>query len=168
MPMCNDCFKAHKEGGWYIGDDETAERVPVEKCDVHPVLTNWRVARTMRSLKYWSLCGEAYEHPNARGVRLCLSFGRVHRRTAEAILFDYEKPFIDLLIKSGYIEQEKNFDGVARVLKILPAHDDYLKGILTAKQYEAFKEELRQLALKEYTKGRKKSGKGGRNGKSTG
>ena len=151
MSMCKDCFQAHKKGGWYISHEDDIVK-DVAKCDLHPVLTNWRVARTLRSIIYWSKCGENYRHPHAKGVRLCLSFGRVHRRTAEAILFDYEKPFIDLLIKAGYVEQEEDFDGVAKAIRPLPESDDYLKGILSVKQWEAFKEELKQLMLKDIKK----------------
>jgi hypothetical protein len=146
--MCEKCFKNHKKNGWYIGFSDKKIK-DEKKCDYHPVLSNWRVTRTLRSLIYWSKCGENYRHPHATGMRLCLSFGRIHRGTAEAILYDYESPFIDLLIEAKYLEQEENFDGVTRALRILPESDTYLKKTLTVEKYEAFKEELRQLALKD-------------------
>jgi len=95
----------------------------VVECLYHPTLTNWRVVRTLKALKAWSLEHEGYIHPNCRGLRLTLSGGRIHRRTAEAILFDYEKPFIDLLIQEGYLDSAHNFEGVAQVL-ILNAKSD--------------------------------------------
>lgn len=150
MKICTACKKAHKENGWYLTFD--LQITPKDQCDYHPVLTNWRVVRTLKTLKYWSRCGEDYRHPHIPGVRMCLSFQRVHRRTAEAVLFDYEKPFIDLLIEKGYLEQEENFDDVNRVLRVLPAADDYLKSGLGQDKYAKFQEELRQLALKDVPK----------------
>lgn len=154
MALCDGCLKAHKENGWYLSDEEKKPPVSESACDLHPRLENWRVVRTMKTLKYFSMCGENYRHSHCPGVRLTLSFGRVHRRTAEAILFDYEQPFIDLLIRNGFLEQEEEFDGVKRVLRVLPGSDAYLQKGLGPEKYEFFKKELMALAKKPLQKER--------------
>jgi len=147
MKMCSKCHKAHKTNKWYLNGSE--EIVAEKLCEVHPSLDNKRVSRTLRSLKYWSLCGENYRHSNMKGVRLVLSFQRIHRRTAESILFDYEKPFVELLIKEGILDEEKDFDGVNRALRVTDKWKDYLMNALNAKEWEYFQGELKEAALKE-------------------
>ncbi len=134
--LCPKCWKAHKDGGWYMSS-EYSRTANVPDCDLHPTLTSWRVVRTLKSLRLWSLNGEGYCHPNFKAVRLTLTAGRIHRRTAEAILFDYEKAFIDLLIEENYLKQHNDFDGVARVLEIMPKADEFLRANLEAEKQAA-------------------------------
>jgi hypothetical protein len=134
--LCPKCWKAHKDGGWYMSSDyKRTANVP--DCMFHPSLTSWRVVRTLKSLKLWSLQGEGYSHPNVRGVRMTLIGGYVQRRTAEAVLFDYEKPFIDLLIEEGYLRQHEDWDGVARALEVTPKADELLRANLKAETVAA-------------------------------
>lgn len=129
--LCPQCWRNHKKNGWYISSSyKRTANVP--DCEFHPTLTNWRAVRTLKTLRLWSLNGADYRHSNCKAVRLTLSGGLIHRRTAEAILFDYEKPFIDLLIKEGYLKQHKNHDGVARALEVMPKSDEFLRANLKA------------------------------------
>lgn len=129
--LCPKCWKAHKDGGWYMSS-EYARTANVPDCNLHPTLTSYRVVRTLKSLRLWSLNGEGYSHPNCKGVRLTLTSGYIHRRTAEAILFDYEKAFIDLLIEENYLKVHKDWDGVVTALEIMPKADELLRANLKA------------------------------------
>lgn len=147
--ICKECRDRHVENKWYLSPDD--KLVEIEACRFHPRLDNWRVVRTLRTLKYWSLCGEGWKHKHAPMFRMTLAFQRVHRRTAEMILFDYEKPFIDLLIEKGYLEEESDFDDVSRVLRVLPTWRAYVMEYANEagwKGFEAFEKELQDLALK--------------------
>ncbi len=101
MKMCPSCLAAHKRNNWYIGTIDSNVKFAV-MCDIHPVMTNWRVIRTLKSIRGWDRKSAGYIHPMSRGT-LVYSNG-VSRSVAEKILFDYEKPFLDLLIKEGYIK----------------------------------------------------------------
>lgn len=106
MKMCPFCLATHKRNNWYIGPLDGNVKFAA-MCETHPVMTNWRVIRTLRSIRYWDRQPIGYVHRMNRNV-LVHSSG-VSRAVAEKILFDYEKPFLDLLIKEGYL---KNNDGL--------------------------------------------------------
>jgi hypothetical protein len=134
--LCPKCWKAHKDGGWYMS--ETYKKTAhVPDCMFHPTMTSWRVIRTLKSLRVWSLMGEGYAHPNFKAVRMTLTGGYIHRRTAEQILFDYEKPFIDLLVEEGYLRQHSDWDGVSRALEITPKGDELLRANLKSETVAA-------------------------------
>ncbi len=134
--LCPKCWKAHKDNGWYMsGDYKKTANVP--DCLFHPTLTSWRLLRTLKTLRVWSLEHEGFIHKNCPSVRLTLIGGHIHRRTAEAILFDYEKPFIELLLEEGYLTAHKDVDGVANTLTVNAKADDFIRANLKAKEKEA-------------------------------
>lgn len=109
MKMCKACLATHKKNGWYLSSSDKQTKL-VAKCEAHPVITNWRVIRTLQSIRHWDRKSVGYVHPMSRGM-LVDSAG-VSRVVAEKILFDYEKPFLDLLITDGYI---KDSDGLLSI-----------------------------------------------------
>lgn len=123
MKMCKSCHSGQVGSGGYIGPEDVAVS-DAKECQIHPTLDNWRTLRTMKAIKAWSLEGEGYRHPNCRGVNLTLCGGHVHRRTAEAILFDYEKPMIDLLVHEGML---KIHEGIPTTLTVTKKGDDWLR-----------------------------------------
>lgn len=129
--LCPKCWSAHKKGGWYMSS-AYARTANCVQCIFHPTLTNWRVARTLKSLRLWSLNGEGYCHKMFPAVRMTLIGGFLHRRTAEAVLFDYEKPFIELLVKENYLKEHQDWDDVARTLEVMPKADEFLRANLKA------------------------------------
>lgn len=105
IKMCSECITRHKQNGWYLGD-YVEVKDPAE-CSLHPSMSNRRVIRTLKTIKSWSLEPEGYCHPFAKAIMMNRGGGHVSRRTAEAIMFDYEQPFIDLLIREGYLEEHQ-------------------------------------------------------------
>ena len=110
MKMCKECHDRHVANGWYISADDDEIVDSPENCLCHPVLTNWKVARTLGFFVAGSLEPAGYRHAHCPGVRWTLEDGWVHLRTSKAILFDYEVIFIDLLIEQGFLEY-KPYDG---------------------------------------------------------
>jgi len=138
--LCPCCWAAHKAGGWYMSSDYV--QVPdVADCTLHPDLSSWRVVRTLKSIRHWSMQPGEYRHPNFQGVRLVLEGGHVHRRTAEAILFDYEKPYLDLLVAEGYLDAH---DGTPRTLTVTEKGELRVHAALQ----EAMEKEQAKLAAK--------------------
>ena len=84
--MCNSCWDLQEKRDGYLRNTEKV--LNAKDCEVHPVLDNWRVFRTLNTIKTWSLNEGGYRHPNFKGAGLVTTFGHVHRRTAEAIIFD--------------------------------------------------------------------------------
>jgi hypothetical protein len=127
LKMCVACWAEQERIGGYL---QSTEKVPdVRDCQVHPTLGNLRVLRTMKTLKTWSLEVPGYVHPHARGVRLVTDAGHVHQRTAKAILFDYEAPFIDLLVYEGLLQRH---DGTPTTLTVTKKGDDWLRAKVQA------------------------------------
>lgn len=123
MKMCRSCYDLQKASGGYISPDD--KRIDdAKECMIHPTLDNWRVLRTLKTIKCWTLEHEGYRHPNAKGVNLVLEDGKIHRRTAQAILFDYEAPFIDLLVNQGYLIQH---DETPISVSITRKGDDFIR-----------------------------------------
>ena len=137
--MCPSCWKAHKKNGWYIssGDARTNDTT---LCSFHPTMTNWRVIRTLNTLKVWSLENAPFHHKMASALTLTFEGGHIGRRTAEVILFDYEKPFLDLLSSEGYIKEHENHPGVARSLTVTFKGDELLRARLKTKEAKAMSE----------------------------
>lgn len=88
------------------------------ECVFHPSMDNWRVRRTLRTILSWSLNGDGYIHPHFRLTKMTRAGDWVHRRTAEAVLFDYEKPYLDLLIREKAMKVADHGEGP--VLKLTP------------------------------------------------
>lgn len=120
--MCRSCWDLQEKRGGYLRSTEKVD--DASKCDVHPTLDNWRTFRVLRTLKTWSLEQPGFQHPSARGVRLVVESGHVHRRTAEAILFDYEAPLVDLLIHERLVLQH---EGTPRTLTVSAKGDRYIR-----------------------------------------
>jgi len=111
MKMCRRCHSAHKKNGWYLNGQE--EIVKQDDCSIHPSLDNWRVQRTLRTLMVWG-ADDGYEISVDRGQKMVVGLedGWIHLRTAFLKLFDYERPFVDILIKEGMLEQRECIRGV--------------------------------------------------------
>lgn len=117
MKMCRKCHKWMKDNKGYLNGQE--EIVAQEDCSVHPRMDNWRVARTVKTLVAWGM--EAAGHKITVGspsmmstqrVVISLGDGWVHERNAYLQLFDYERPFVELLISEGMIERKECERGV--------------------------------------------------------
>jgi len=111
MKMCRKCHKWMKDNEGYLNGQE--EIVRQEDCSVHPTMDNWRVARTVKTLTVWGM--EAAGHTIKVGasgygvttVVISCGDGWVHERNAYLQLFDYERPFVELLLKEGMIERRE-------------------------------------------------------------
>lgn len=119
MKMCRKCHRWMKDNDGYLNGQE--EIVHQEDCQVHPRMDNWRVARTVKALVAWGM--EAAGHtivvgsPDRGTSRVVISCGDgwVHERNAYLQLFDYERPFVELLLKEGMIERRECKRGVFEV-----------------------------------------------------
>lgn len=134
--LCPSCWKAHKKNNWYIGsmDQRTSNTL---ECTYHPTMTNWRVIRTLNTLKVWSLEGGGWKHKMAPGITMTFDGGHVGRRTAEVILFDYEKPFLDLLVAEKYVKEHEDHPEVSRSLTITAKGDELIRSYLKSKEEKA-------------------------------
>lgn len=128
--MCEACWAEQERIGGYLQSTEKVKEV--KECQVHPSLLNPRVLRTMKTMKTWSLEHVGKVHPMAKGVTLVPAAGHVHQRTAKAILFDYEAPFIDLLVYEGLLQRH---EGTPTTLTVTKKGDDWLRQQI-AKQAE--------------------------------
>ena len=106
--ICPACMEVKQERG--IG------KLPVEpvkfiyKCDFHLDLKNWRVIRTLKCIRGWGKQPVGYIHPESPSkTALTYANGMVNRDMAEKLLFEYEKPFIQYLLRNGYL---KEFSGL--------------------------------------------------------
>ena len=102
MELCKACMRRTLEENWYVSASDKV--VTDEKlCEAHPVMTNRRVLRTLKTMRVWSLEAEGYSvhlTPTCK-MPVNLGGGHIHERTARAKLFDYEGPFLDLLVADG-------------------------------------------------------------------
>lgn len=114
MKMCRRCHSLHKKNGWYLNRQE--EIVKQDDCSIHPKLDNWRVQRTLRTLQVWG-ADDGYEITVDRGQRMVVNIGDgwIHERTAFLKLFDYERPFVDLLVSEGMLERRECVRGIGDV-----------------------------------------------------
>lgn len=125
MKFCEDCWLLHKSKGWYIGagDEQGADE---RECEAHPRLDNMRLIRTLKTLKVWSLEIEGYSvalTPTCK-MPVNLGAGHVHERTAKAKMFDYETPFVDFLVKHGYVARHA---GTPKTLTVTAKGDELLR-----------------------------------------
>lgn len=110
MKMCRKCHTGQKKQGGYLG---TVEIVKQEECSIHPRMENWRVFRTVKTLIVWGLEPAGMKitvgAPGYSPTKVVISLGDgwVHLRNAKLQLFDYEVPFIELLLKEGMIEKRE-------------------------------------------------------------
>ena len=122
LRMCKPCWAEQERIGGYL---ESTEKVDsVTDCDVHPSLENRRVFRTMKTIKTWTLEIVGYTHPGNRIRPLVMEEGRIHQRVAKSILFDYETPFIELLVYEGLL---KRHEGTPTLLSVTKHGDDWLR-----------------------------------------
>ena len=150
MKMCRKCHKWAKDNDGYLNGHE--EIVQQGDCSVHPRIDNWRVARTVKALTAWGM--EAAGHkivvgsPDTGSSRVVISCGDgwVHERNAYLQLFDYEVPFIDLLIEEGMIERRECKRGIDHVKP--QALRVTMKGHVWLKELELRKEAEKKLEEK--------------------
>lgn len=100
-------------------------------CTVHPRMDNWRLQRTLRALKWWSMEDEGYTHPNCNIRPLNQGDGWLHRRVVTSILFEYEIPYLEMLYEHGaFVRKECErdiMDTIPEMIKLTPIADDLLK-----------------------------------------
>lgn len=126
MNFCRSCDDLRRTRNGYFGSED--KRVDdAKECHAHPTMDNWKVFRTLKTLKVWSIEQPGFRHKMFTGVVLVPDAGHVSRRTAEAILFDYEAPFIDLLLHERLIRQHP---GTPTTLTITKKGDDYIRARL--------------------------------------
>jgi hypothetical protein len=145
MKMCKKCHKWMKDNEGYLNGQE--EIVKQEDCQVHPRMDNWRVARTVKALVAWGMEAAGHKisvgHPDTCQVsRVVISLGDgwVHERNAYLQLFDYERPFVELLIAEGMIERQecvRYIDGVEpRALRVTMRGHVWLKELQLREEAE--------------------------------
>lgn len=122
MKMCRRCRKGQKEQGGYLRGTKIVRQT---ECSIHPRMDNWRVARTVKTLIAWGLDGKgstiavgASGNLHVQRVVVGLGNGWIHLRNAKLKLFDYEVPFLDLLLKEGMIERRECKRGLLEVSPI--------------------------------------------------
>ena len=120
-------MQKHKENNWYIGLGDVVVD-DVRECECHPTMSNARVLRTLKSVKSFSLEPAGYVHPNCKIRPITHENGLVHKRVVLSILFDYEKPFLELLIEQGCL---KEHEGVNEKLNCIPEIKDTVTEIKT-------------------------------------
>ncbi len=102
MKMCRKCYKYLKDTRGYFSGDE--QMVKQADCLIHPRLSNRRVAKCLGFFEAMVLERDGFRHNCCRGVRMVIEDGWTSLRAAKAVLFDYEAPFIDLLLKERFLE----------------------------------------------------------------
>lgn len=139
MDMCQKCITVMKSNtDWYqIEFNRVAEAV----CQTHPVITNRRVIRTLKTVKAFSLepadtvisVGGIDNKGHAWGgkVKITLAGGHVHERSLKLKLFDYEAPFLDFLVQEGYLARHKGTrtpeEATPTTLTVTKAGDDLIR-----------------------------------------
>jgi len=75
-------------------------------CDFHLDMKNWRVLRTLKCIRGWGKRPVGFIHPESpTKTVLTYANGMVDKNVSEKILFEYEKPFIQFLLKNGYLKE---------------------------------------------------------------
>lgn len=122
--VCRACLQTSKDKKWY--PFSSPKLVPQEECSFHPVLTNWRVVRTLKTIRSWSLEGAGATVALTATCKMPVNMGggHVHERTARAKLFDYEGPFLDLLVQEGLLFRHK---GMPITLTVSAAGDEFIR-----------------------------------------
>lgn len=112
-PMCRKCVKTMKANPDWYQCDYRIVAIDSGECQAHPVITNSRVVRTLKTLRAWSLdpagARMAVGAPGRGTTRVVMHTGggHIHERNAYLSLFDYERPFVDLLVSLGYVSRHK-------------------------------------------------------------
>lgn len=124
MEMCQKCITLMKSNtSWYQMD---FTRVAEAVCETHPVITNRRVIRALKTVKTFSLepAGTTIAvggmgRQGAWGGKVVINTGggHVHERSLLLKLFDYEVPMIDFLVQEGYLARHK---GVRYIDEVIP------------------------------------------------
>lgn len=122
--ICRACVKRSKDEKWYPFSN--VDLVTKENCEFHPDMKNWRTVRTLKTLRAWSLEPDGATVTLTRTCRMPVQMGggHVHERTARAKLFDYEGPFIDLLVEQGFVARHV---GVPTTLTVTARGDDFIR-----------------------------------------
>lgn len=139
MKMCRGCENTMKNNpSWY--QDPLVTRVKIAECEAHPVITNRRVIRTLKTVKSFSLepantairvGGIGRSGAWGGNVKINTGGGHVHERSLRLKLFDYESPFLDYLVQEGYLARHKGSRSVGGVeptsLTVTKAGDDLIR-----------------------------------------
>lgn len=109
-------------------------------CETHPIVTNRRVIRALKTVKAFSLepadtritvGGIKGDQPWGGKVTINTGGGHIHERSLLLKLFDYEAPMIDYLVVEGYLARHKgtrSIDGVTpTTLTVTVAGDDLIR-----------------------------------------
>lgn len=129
--VCKSCIKRSKVEKWYPFVSPTV--VNESNCKFHPAMTNWRVMRTLKTIKTWSLDipGATVSLASMAGgvcrMPVNMDGGHVHERTARAKLFDYEGPYLDLLVENGCLVHHP---GTPTTLTVTALGDDTIRQYL--------------------------------------
>jgi len=138
MDMCRACVKLMKSNTqWYQMDYKP---VKIAMCETHPVITNRRVIRALKTVKTFSLepAGTTISvggmgRQGAWGGKVVINTGggHVHERSLLLKLFDYEVPMIDFLVQEGYLARHKGTRYIDEVipttLVVTKAGDDVIR-----------------------------------------
>ncbi len=139
MDMCQKCITLMKSNTQWHQMDFT--RVAEAACETHPVITNRRVIRALKTVKSFSLepagtviaVGGISQRGGAWGGKSLINTGggHVHQRTLLMKLFDYESPMIDYLVEEGYLARHKGTRYIDEVipttLTVTKAGDDVIR-----------------------------------------
>lgn len=112
-PMCRKCVETMKSNKSWYQCEYYVVAMDSGNCLTHPVITNPRVVRTLKTLRAWSLdpAGTTMKVGSPNGsmskVVMHTGGGHIHERNAYLSLFDYERPFVDLLVELGYVSRHK-------------------------------------------------------------
>lgn len=133
MKLCPACMALHKANKWYLSPSCDHETNNIAECDAHPRIDNPRLLRTLKTIKYFCEQPVGYTHPSCRIRPMTYEDKSIHRRCLEAVLFDYEKQFIEFLLQNEYIRQ---FDGhrnpveaTPRLIQMTHVGDEFLDSL---------------------------------------
>lgn len=124
LKFCGPCWTDQERRGGYLNADSSEKVKSVKNCDVHPSLENRRLFRTMRTIKTWCLEIVGYTHSACKIAPMVHAPGHIRERNALMVLFDYEAPFVELLIHDGFIERT---EGTPTLLSVTKKGDDWLR-----------------------------------------
>lgn len=110
MKMCRKCLKWMKNNRGYLNGQEKIVRQ--NECNIHPKMDNIRVIRTAKTLLALGLEPRGHkilvanqQSMSPQRVTISLGSGWIHEKNVYMQLFDYERPFVELLIREGIIER---------------------------------------------------------------